>query len=67
MGKLQEKWLERFNRDLKYNEVNPEKSESAKMTYMTLLICTGTAAEDLHDSLPNPARPTATQAASWTI
>ena len=64
LGKRWEKWVSRFERDLKYNGVDPkEKAEVAKMA---LLIYAGTEVEDIHDSLADVDKPGTVAAKDWT-
>ena len=58
------KWFERFERDLKNNGCDPEKDP--KVAKMALLIYAGTDVEDLHDTLPEPARPEGMEESAWT-
>ena len=57
LGKRWEKWIERFERDLTYNIVNPDLSTSSDTAQMALLIYAGPEVEDIHDSLPDPVKP----------
>ena len=57
LGKRWEKWIECFERDLRYNGVNPDLSTSSDTAQMALLIYAGPEVEDTHDSLPDPAKP----------
>ena len=50
LGKGWEKWVERFERDLKYNGCDP--SEQPEVARMALLIYAEREVEDLHDTLP---------------
>ena len=56
-GKRWERWLERFERDLKYNGCDPDKAEDSEIAQMALLIYAGIPVEDIHDSLPSSTRP----------
>ena len=64
IGKRWQKWLTRFERELKYSGIDP--SEKSEMAQMALLIHVGTEAEDIHDSLPDPVKPEETEQAQWT-
>ena len=65
LGKRWEKWVERFERDLKYNGCDP--SEQPEVARMALLIYAGTEVEDLHDTLPVPVKPEGITTAQWTV
>ena len=65
LGRRWEKWLERFKRELRYNGVNAE--EDPETAQMALLIYVGHEVEDIHDSLPEPTKPTSIAAKNWTI
>ena len=65
LGKRWEKWVERFERDLKYNGCDP--SEQPEVARMALLIYAGTEVEDLHDTLPVPVKPEDITTAQWTV
>ena len=65
LGKRWEKWVERFERDLKYNGCDP--SEQPEVARMALLIYSGTEVEDLHDTLPVPVKPEGITTAQWTV
>jgi len=67
LGRRWEKWLERFERDLKYNGVDPGDKDNAETAQMALLIYAGSDIEDLHDTLPTPTRPTGITNTKWTI
>ena len=66
LGKRFEKWLERFERELKYNGCSPETVTNADMAQMALLIYAGSDVEDLHDSLPEPVKPEGVTDVNWT-
>ena len=66
LGKRFEKWLERFERELKYNWCSPETVTNADMAQMALLIYAGSDVEDLHDSLPEPVKPEGVTDVNWT-
>ena len=66
LGKRWEKWIERFERDLKYNRVNPDLPTSSDTAQMALLIYAGPEVEDIHDSLPDPVKPETVSADNWT-
>lgn len=57
LGKRWERWLERFERDLKYNGCDPSDKEYSESAEMALLIYAGPQVEDIHDSLPWPTKP----------
>ena len=64
LGRQFEKWLERFERELKYNGCDPaEKPDTARMA---LLIYGGTDIEDIHDTIPDPTKPEGLDATLWT-
>ena len=48
LGKGFEKWLETFERELKYNWCSPESETKADVAQMGLLIYAGNDVEDLH-------------------
>ena len=65
LGKRWEKWVERFERDFKYNGCDP--SEQPEVARMALLIYAGTEVEDLYDTLPVPVKPEGITIAQWTV
>ena len=71
LGKRWEKWLERSERDLKYNRCDPSKTPEIALLEMApemaLLIYADTEVEDLHDTLPEPGRPEGTEETDWTV
>ena len=64
LGRSFERWLERFERELRYNGVKP--AEKPEMAQMALLIYAGTEVEDIHETLPNPTKPESVQDVNWT-
>ena len=66
LGKRWEKWVERFERDMKYNGVDPSDAATSEMTKMALLMHAGNDVEDLHDTLPDIPKPENVQEANWT-
>jgi hypothetical protein len=66
LGKRWERWLERFERDLKYNGCDPNEAENSETEQMALLIYAGIQVEDIHDSLPSPTRPSSVSNEQWT-
>lgn len=66
LGKRWERWLERFERDLKYNGCDPDEVENSQTAQMTLLIYAGPQVEDIHDSLPSLNRPASVTSEQWT-
>ncbi len=63
LGKRWEKWLDRFERELRYNGV--DEKVNAEVAQMALLIYVGHEVEDIHDSLPEPVKPEGTADADW--
>ena len=55
LGKRWQKWLTRFERELKYSGI--KLNTDSELAQMALLKYVGTEAEDIHDSLPNPVKP----------
>ena len=49
IGRQWERWVERFERDLRYNGVEPRDSNNVEICRMALLIYAGPDVEDLHD------------------
>ena len=66
LGKRWERWLERFERDLKYNGIEPSLSENSEKAQMALLIYAGAEVEDIHNSLPTPVKPEGLREENWT-
>lgn len=66
LGKRWERWLERFERDLKYNGCDPSDKENSETAQMALLIYAGPQVEDIHDSLPSPTKPASVNTTDWT-
>ena len=66
LGKRWERWLERFERDLKYNGCDPSDNDNNETAQMALLIYAGPQVEDIHDSLPSPTKPASVSTADWT-
>ena len=66
LGKRWERWLQRFERDLKYNGVDPNLPTHSETAQMALLIYAGTEVEDIHDSLPTPIKPEGLSDEQWT-
>ena len=66
LGKRWEKWLERFERDLKYNGVDSSLPVNSEKSQMALLIYAGPEVEDIHDSLPTPVKPEGLDDENWT-
>ena len=65
LGKRWEKWIKHFERDLKYNGVNPDLSTSSDTAQMALLMYTGLEVEDIGDSLLDPVKPETISANEW--
>ena len=63
-GRQFEKWMERFERELKYNGVDLETKPD--VAQMALMIYIGPDAEDIHEALPDPPKPEGVQDAAWT-
>ena len=59
-------WLERFERDLQYNCVNPEDRDNSGTCQMALLIYGGQPQMDLNDSLADVNKPPGVSAVDWT-
>ena len=57
MGRKWEKWVERFERELKYKGIYLSSNDNSAMSQMALLIYAGTEVEGLHDTLPAPITP----------
>ena len=66
LGKRWEKWLDRFERDLRYNGVDPSLPVNSDTAQMALLIYAGSEVEDIHDSLPMPVKPEGINNENWT-
>ena len=66
LGKRWKKWLERFERELKYNGIDPASPEKSEVAQMALLIYSGQYVEDIHDSLPTPVKPEGMADINWT-
>ena len=66
LGKRWERWLERFERDLKYNGCDPDEAEDSEIAQMALLIYAGIPVKDIHDSLPSSTRPSGITSEQWT-
>ena len=66
LGKRWERWLERFERDLKYNGIEPSLSENSEKAQMALLIYAGAEVENIHDSLPILIKPEGISEENWT-
>ena len=64
MGRSWSRWLERFQRELAYQGV--VIGEKPDLAQAALLIHSGVAVEDIHDSLPDPPKPEGMDEASWT-
>ena len=64
LGKRWQKWLTRFERELKYSGI--KLNTDSELAQMALLIYVGTEAEDIHDSLPNPVKPEGVEETEWT-
>lgn len=64
LGKRWQKWLTRFERELKYSGV--KLTTDSEIAQMALLIYVGTEAEEIHDSLPEPVKPETVADAQWT-
>ena len=66
LGKRWKRWLERFERELKYNGIDPASPEKSEVAQMALLIYSGQDVEDIHDSLPTPVKPEGIADINWT-
>ena len=66
LGKKWEKWMERFERDLKYNGIDASLAANSDMARMALLMYSGTHTEDIHDTIPETVKPEGVQDADWT-
>ena len=66
LGKRWERWMERFERDLKYNGCDPDEAGNSQTAQMALLIYAGPQVEDIHDSLPLPTKPANVTSTQWT-
>ena len=66
-GKRFEEWIDRFERERKYNGCPPETETNAEIAQMALLIYAGTDVEDLHDTLPDPIKPEGMTDREWTV
>ena len=66
VGKRWKEWMECFERELKYNGVNPDTPASSETAKMALLIYAGVDVKDIHDSLPTPVKPVAVRTIDWT-
>ena len=60
LGKRWERWMERSERDLKYNGCDPDEAGNSQTAQMALLIYLG------HDSLPLPTKPANVTSTQWT-
>ena len=66
LGKRWERWLERFERDLSYNGIDPEHNDNSSVCQMALLIYSGESVEDLHDTLAEVRKPDGVTDTNWT-
>ena len=57
LGKRWERWMERFERDLKYNRCDPNEADNNQTAQMALLIYAGPQVDDIHNSLRLPTKP----------
>ena len=66
LGKRWEKWVDRFERDLKYNGIDPSVTGNATTAQMALLIYAGAEVEEIHDTLPTSVKPEGVADDDWT-
>ena len=64
LGRSFEKCLERFERELRYNDCDP--AAKPEIAQMALLIYAGADVEEIHETLPDPTKPETLPAAQWT-
>ena len=66
LGKKWEKWIERFERDLKYNGIDPSLPQNSEMAKMALMMYSGNHTEDIHDTIPEVVKPEEVPDDQWT-
>ena len=64
LGRQFEKWMDRFERELKYNGV--DLAAKADLAQMALMIYAGPDVEEIHATLADPAKPEGITDAAWT-
>ena len=64
IGKRWAKWLQRFERELKYSGVDP--AEKPDIAQMALLIYSGIETEEIHDTLTDNPKPEGLAEDRWT-
>ena len=66
LRKKWEKWIERFERDLKYNGIDASNAANSDMAKMALLMYAGIDTEDIHDTIPDVPKPERITNDNWT-
>ena len=65
LGKRWKRWLEQFERKMKYNGIDPVSPEKNELAQMALLIYFGQAVKGIHDLLPTPVKPEGIADINW--